>query len=152
NPRLNRAEIEGYLKEYLNVSTVLWLREGIVGDDTDGHIDDIARFVSEDTVLCAFEDDPADENYPILKENYDKLVSFGLKVLKLPMPGYIGDRRARLPASYANFYIGNSVVVVPIFGHANDQRALEIIQSCFPSHRVAGVHSTAMVHGLGTIH
>jgi agmatine deiminase len=152
NPHLSRGDIEEYLKEYLNVSTVLWLREGIAGDDTDGHIDDIARFIKADTVVCAFEDDPADENYPILKENYEQLVSFGIKVVKLPMPGFIGDRHARLPASYANFYIGNSAVVVPIFGHANDQRALEIIQDCFPSHRIVGVHATAMVHGLGTIH
>jgi agmatine deiminase len=152
NPQLDRAEIEEYLREYLDTATVLWLREGIVGDDTDGHIDDIARFVSEDTVLCAFEDNPADDNYEILKENYEHLIGFGLNVVKLPMPGYIGDPDARLPASYANFYIGNSAVVVPIFGHANDQRALDIIQEHFPSRRVSGVHATAMVHGLGTIH
>ena len=118
---------------------MLWLPEGIAGDDTDGHIDDIARFVTGDTVLAAFEDDPADENYGILKENYERLITFGLHVIKLPMPGHIGDRHARLPASYANFYIGNSAVVVPIFGHANDRRALDIIQQCFPSRRVAGV-------------
>jgi agmatine deiminase len=152
NPHLKRAEIEEYLKEYLNVSRVLWLAEGIVGDDTDGHIDDIARFVSKDTVICAFEDDPADENYKILEDNYERLVGFGLNVVKLPMPGYVGDRHARLPASYANFYIGNSEVVVPTFGHANDKRALEIIQKCFKSHRVTCVHAVSMVHGLGTIH
>jgi len=152
NPQLNRSEIEEYLKEYLNVSRVLWLREGIVGDDTDGHIDDIARFVEKEKVLCAFEDDPADENYGILKENYERLRSFGLDVVKLPMPGFVGDRHARLPASYANFYIGNSAVVVPLFGHANDRRALDIIQGCFSSRRVIGVPATAMVHGLGTIH
>jgi agmatine deiminase len=152
NPQLGRTEIEEYLREYLNVSTVFWLREGIEGDDTDGHIDDIARFVSQDTVLCAFEDDPADSNHEILKENYERLVDFGLNVLKLPMPGYVGDRHARLPASYANFYIGNSAVVVPVFGHENDCRAVEIIQKCFPSRRAIGVHATAMVHGLGTIH
>jgi agmatine deiminase len=129
--QLGQIEIEEYLRDYLNVTKVLWLREGIVGDDTDGHIDDIARFVGNDTVLCAFEDDPRDENYPILKENHDRLIRYGLKVVKLPMPGYIGDRHARLPASYANFYIGNSAVVVPIFGHANDRRALDIIQQCF---------------------
>ena len=152
NPHLNRTDIEEYLKKYLNVSDVLWLREGIAGDDTDGHIDDIARFVSNDTVLCAFEENPADENYKILKENYDRLLEFGLNVVKLPMPGYVGDRHARLPASYANFFIGNSAVAVPIFGHANDQRALDIIRECFPSRRVVGIHATAMVHGLGTIH
>jgi agmatine deiminase len=152
NPHLSQIEIEEYLRDYLNVTKVLWLREGIVGDDTDGHIDDIARFVGNDTVLCAFEDDPRDENYPILKENHDRLIRYGLKVVKLPMPGYIGDRHSRLPASYANFYIGNAAVVVPLFGHANDRRALDIIQQCFPTRRVVGVHATAMVHGLGTIH
>jgi agmatine deiminase len=152
NPHLTRNQIEEYLREYLNVSTVLWLPEGIVGDDTDGHIDDIARFVNEDTVVAAFEDDPADENYPILKENYERLSSYGLNVIKLPMPGYVGDRHARLPASYANFYIGNSAVVVPTFGHENDRRALDVIRSCFPSRTVVGVDALAMVHGLGTIH
>jgi len=152
NPQLSREQIEEYLREYLNVSRVLWLAEGIVGDDTDGHIDDIARFVDENSVVCAFEDDPADENYEILADNYKRLISFGLDVVKLPMPGYVGDRHARLPASYANFYIGNDAVVVPIFGHTNDQRALEIVQKCFRKHRIVGVHATAMVHGLGTIH
>ena len=152
NPHLRRAEIEDYLREYLNVENVLWLGEGIAGDDTDGHIDDIARFVSEDTVLCAHEDDSGDENHNILKEGFERLIGFGLNVVKLPMPGYIGDRHARLPASYANFYIGNSAVVVPIFDHANDRRALDIIQECFPSRRVVGVRANAMVHGLGTIH
>jgi agmatine deiminase len=152
NPELSRPQIEEYLREYLNVSKVLWLAEGIAGDDTDGHIDDIARFVDENTVLCAWEDDPADANYTILKDNYDRLVGFGLSVVKLPMPGYVGDRHARLPASYANFYIGNDVVVVPTFGHANDRRALDVIQGCFSSRRVIGVYAAAMVHGLGTIH
>jgi agmatine deiminase len=152
NPQLSREKIEEVLREYLNVSRVLWLAEGIVGDDTDGHIDDIARFVDEHTVVCAFEDDPADENHEILADNYRRLVSFGLDVVKLPMPGYVGDRHARLPASYANFYVGNDAVVVPVFGHTNDQRALEIVQKCFPKRRIVGVHATAMVHGLGTIH
>jgi agmatine deiminase len=152
NPHLTREEIESYLVEYLNVSRVLWLAEGIAGDDTDGHIDDIARFVDRDTVICAFEDDPADENYEILKDNYERLLKFGLNVIKLPMPGHVGDRHARLPASYANFYIGNEAVVAPVFGHANDSRALEIIRQCFPSRLVVGVRATAMVHGLGTLH
>jgi len=152
NPNLNRQEIEAYLKEYLNVKRVLWLKEGIVGDDTDGHIDDVARFVNQDTVVCAFEEDPADENYEILKDSYERLVRFDLNVVKLPTPGFVGDRQSRLPASYANFYIGNGAVVVPVFGHANDQRALDILRKCFPNHEVAGVHATAMVYGLGTIH
>ena len=143
NPKLNRQEIETYLKEYLNVSRVLWLNEGIVGDDTDGHIDDVARFVNKNTVVCAFEEDPADENYKILKENYERLVRFDLNVIKLPMPGFVSDGDLRLPASYANFYIGNGAVVVPVFGHTNDQRALHILQKCFPDRRVAGVRATA---------
>jgi agmatine deiminase len=152
NPHLSRAQVENYLMEYLNVREVLWLNEGIVGDDTDGHIDDIARFVNEKTVVCAVEDDPSDENYEILKENYERLRGLITNIIPLPMPGYVGDGKARLPASYANFYIGNDSVVVPVFGHANDQRALDIIQRCFPTRRVVGVHATAMVHGLGAIH
>ncbi|HSU89590.1 MAG TPA: agmatine deiminase family protein, partial [Terriglobia bacterium] len=127
-------------------------KEGIVGDDTDGHIDDIARFVDDKTVVCAVEEDPSDENYEILKENYDRLRGLIANVVPLPMPGRVGDRDARLPASYANFYIGNEAVVVPIFGHANDRRALDILQQCFRRRRVVGVRATAMVHGLGTIH
>ena len=152
NPHLTREQIEDCLAQYLNVEEIVWLNEGIVGDDTDGHIDDIARFVGDKAVVCVVEEDPSDENYEILKENYERLLSFGLNVVKMPMPGYAGDRHARLPASYVNFYIGNEAVVVPVFGHANDRRALEIIQKFFPSRRVVGVHATAMVHGLGTIH
>ena len=152
NPNLSREEIENYLKDYLNVSKVFWLKEGIVGDDTDGHIDDLARFVDAKTVVCAIDDDPSDENYEILRDNYERLVSFGLNVMKLPMPGLVNGPEGRLPASYPNFYIGNGAVVVPVFGHANDKRALDVIQKCFPNRRVVGVRSTAMVYGLGTIH
>jgi agmatine deiminase len=152
NPRLNRGEVENYLIEYLNVREVLWLNEGIVGDDTDGHIDDIARFVNEKTVVCAVEEDPLDKNYEILKDNYERLRGLITNVIPLPMPGYVVEGESRLPASYANFYIGNEAVVVPTFGHANDQRALDIIQRCFPKRRVVGVYATAMVYGLGTIH
>jgi agmatine deiminase len=152
NPQLNREQIENYLKDYLNVLRVVWLKEGIVGDDTDGHIDDIARFVDEQTIVCAFEDDPADENYELLKENCELLGQQGFRVIKIPMPGSVGDSEGRLPASYANFYIGNGVVVVPQFGHTNDQRALDILRDCFPGRRVVGINCTAMVHGLGTIH
>ena len=152
NPDLSRGDIEHYLKEYLGVSNVLWLREGIAGDDTDGHIDDIARFVNENTVVCGFEDDPSDENHKILKENYDLLKRLPLRVVKLPMPGYVGDGQSRLPASYANFYIGNRTVVVPLFGHVNDESAIHILQDCFRERRVVGVQCSAMAQGLGTIH
>jgi len=152
NPELSREDIENYLKDYLSVSSVVWLKEGIVGDDTDGHIDDIARFVDRETVVCAFEDDPSDENHELLKENLELLKQSGFRVIRLPMPGFVGDDQGRLPASYANFYIGNGAIVVPQFGHANDQRALDILRDCFPGRRIVGVNCTAMVHGLGTIH
>ncbi len=157
NPSLNKEKIEGYLKEYLGLSKVIWLKEGIAGDDTDGHVDDIARFVNPTTVLCAYEDDPEDENYSVLKHNYELLCretdqdGCALRVIKLPMPGKVGAKR-RLPASYANFYIGNDVVMVPVFGHKNDSVALQIIQEAFPSRRVVGINCREMVHGLGTVH
>jgi agmatine deiminase len=157
NPSLSKDEIETYLKEYLGARKVIWLKEGIAGDDTDGHVDDIARFVDPTTVLCAYEDDPEDENYLVLKDNYDQLLNETdqdgqkLNVIKLPMPGKVGEER-RLPASYANFYIGNEVVLVPTFGHRNDEVALKIIQNVFPERRVLGINCKEMVHGLGTIH
>jgi agmatine deiminase len=157
NPGLEKEEIEAYLREYLNVSKIIWLKEGIAGDDTDGHVDDIARFVDPTTVLCAYEDNPEDDNHQILKENYEILCRSTdqdgqrLKVIKLPMPGQIGDE-VRLPASYANFYIGNEVVLVPIFGHKNDQEALRIIQEAFLGRTVVGIPCKEMVHGLGSIH
>jgi len=157
NPSLNKEEIEACLKEYLNVQKVIWLKEGIAGDDTDGHVDDIARFVNPTTVLCAFEDDPEDENYAALKENYELLRGETdqdgnpLQVIKLPMPGRVGVER-RLPASYANFYIGNEVVLVPVFGHRNDKAALKIIQEAFAGRKVVGIDCREMVEGLGTIH
>ena len=157
NPSLSKEEIETYLKEYLGARKVIWLKEGIAGDDTDGHVDDIARFVNPTTVLCAYEDDSEDENYQVLKKNYDQLLTEtdqdgqGLKVIKLPMPGFVGTEQ-RLPASYANFYIGNEVVLVPTFGHKNDKVALRIIQGVFQERRVVGIDCREMVHGLGTIH
>jgi agmatine deiminase len=157
NPSLSKEEIETYLKEYLGARKVIWLKEGIAGDDTDGHVDDIARFVNPTTVLCAYEDDSEDENYQVLKNNYDQLLTEtdqdgqGLKVIKLPMPGFVGTEQ-RLPASYANFYIGNEVVLVPTFGHKNDKVALRIIQGVFQERRVVGIDCREMVHGLGTIH
>ncbi len=157
NPGLGKEEIEIYLKEYLGACKVIWLKQGITGDDTDGHVDDVARFVNLTTVLCAYEDDPEDENYLPLKENYELLSKESdqdgnpLKVIKLPMPGRVGARR-RLPASYANFYIGNEVVLVPVFSHKNDRKALKIIQEVFPDRKVVGINCREMVHGLGTIH
>ena len=157
NPSLSQEEIEGYLREYLGVSKIIWLKEGIAGDDTDGHVDDIARFVDPLTVLCAYEDDPEDENYLLLRHNYELLCretdqeGRPLKVIKLPMPAPVGSER-RLPASYANFYIGNDAVLVPVFGDKNDGKALQIIQEAFPGRKVVGINCREMVAGLGAVH
>lgn len=158
NPNLSKHEIENYLKENFGVTNIIWLKDGIKGDDTDGHIDDIARFVNAETVLCCYEEDRNDENYYILKENYEILCSSKdqdgkkLKVVKLPMPDSMKNNKGRLPASYANFYIGNSAVLVPVFGKENDKKALEIIQRQFPERRVVGINCSDLVYGLGTLH
>ena len=165
NPGLNRERIEEYLMQFLGVTKVLWLGEGIVGDDTDGHIDDIARFVSTTTIVCALEEDPADANYSLLQDNLERLRRAtdangrSYDIVTLPMPGVVGASNDtsprqldRLPASYANFYIANKVVLVPIFGHVNDARAQETIQSLFPDRLVVGINCEPLVWGMGTIH
>jgi len=164
NPHLTRIEIEQYLQNYLGVEKVLWLGEGIVGDDTDGHIDDIARFVAPDAIVCAVEEDPEDANYELLQDNLRRLqlmtdaAGRPFEIVTLPMPGVVGgastDSRNldRLPASYANFYIANNVVLAPIFEHANDARALNTLEKLFPSRRVVGINCEPLVWGMGTIH
>lgn len=164
NPNLSKEEIEHYLKDYLGVQKVLWLGEGIVGDDTDGHIDDIARFVAPEVIVCAVEDDSLDANYTILQDNLKRLRSLtdakgrSFEIVTLPMPGVVGgtstDNRNldRLPASYANFYIANGIVLAPVFGHANDTRALETLQRLFPGRRVVGINCEPLVWGMGAIH
>ncbi|MBI2558357.1 agmatine deiminase family protein [Candidatus Woesearchaeota archaeon] len=158
NPGLKKEEIEQYLKDYLNISNIIWLKEGIAGDDTDGHVDDIARFVNQNTVVCAFEDNKNDENCKVLRENYGVLKDAKdengkkLKVIKLPMPGFVGDAKRRYPASYANFYIGNENVAVPIFWHKNDRVALGILQKLFPTRKVVGINCKEMVYGFGSLH
>jgi agmatine deiminase len=164
NPQLSRPEIEQYLKDYLRVTKILWLGEGIVGDDTDGHIDDIARFVGPNTIVCALEDDPADANYEILQDNLARLRSLTdaggrpFEIITLPMPGIVGGTSTinrnldRLPASYANFYIANNVVLLPVFGNVNDTRATETLQRVFPARRVVPINCEPLVWGMGTIH
>jgi agmatine deiminase len=158
NPDLSRAEIEGLLRDSLGVNQIVWLGEGIAGDDTDGHIDDIARFVNAHTIVCAVEDNPKDENYAPLRHDYERLLSARdpngdkFTVIALPCPAPIGYRGARLPASYANFYIGNGVVLVPVFDDANDEKALGILRELFPQRAVVGVRCNAVVAGLGAIH
>ena len=157
NPQFSREDLNELLKNYLGVSNVLWLHEGIIGDDTDGHIDDIARFVNPTTILATFEDDPTDENYEILKKNWESLQVMrdqdGKKwnLVKLPMPGKVVDG-GRLPASYANFYIANKTVLVPVYGHHFDDRAIRIIEELFPGRKIVPILCNAMVYGLGAIH
>jgi agmatine deiminase len=158
NPSLNQWEIEEYLQNYLGVSRIIWLESGIVGDDTDGHIDDIARFVSPDTIVCALEENTEDENYKTLKENYEILChekdqnGEPLKIITLPMPGPVSDDEFRYPASYLNFYIGNQVVLVPIFDDPHDEIVIKKLEKIFPGRKIVGVNARAMVEGFGTIH
>lgn len=164
NPDLSKEEIEEKLKYYLGADEIIWLGEGIVGDDTDGHIDDITRFVCEDTVVTVFEEDKNDPNYDPLMENYKKLKSFkdkygrSLNVIKLPMPDpvyytYPMEKKPyRLPASYANFYISNKAVIVPVFNCDKDELALEILEKFFPDRKVVGIYAYDIVIGLGAFH
>jgi agmatine deiminase len=158
NPYLSRAEIEDYLKRYLGVSNVLWLGDGIAGDDTDGHIDDLARFVAPDTIVTVVEDDPADDNYKVLQENLARLNSMrdqdgrAFRIETLPMPPAIVYEDTRLPASYANFYIANRGVVMPTFECDADHVAASTLERLLPGRRVIGVPSTDLVWGLGSVH
>jgi agmatine deiminase len=158
NPDLHREEIEDCLKARLGVSRVLWLGDGIAGDDTDGHIDDLARFAARDTVVTVIEDDPADENYRALRDNLERLRAmrdcqghpFRIETLPMPPPGFYQDRR--LPASYANFYIVNGGVLMPTFGCPADARAQSVLEKVFPGRRIVGIPSVDLVWGLGSVH
>ncbi len=158
NPLLSRAGIESYLEAYYGIDQVLWIKDGIVGDDTDGHIDDTVRFVNEDTVLTVVEADKSDENYGILQKNLADLKTMRLlngkqlNIIELPMPDKIISEEQRLPASYANFYIANGLVVVPTFRSKKDDLALRIIQGAFPERKVLGIDSTDIIWGLGSFH
>jgi agmatine deiminase len=157
NSHLEKEEIEKFLRDYLGVTHIVWLKNGIAGDDTDGHIDDVARFVNPTTVVCAYEDED-DENGEALRENYGLLCPSTdqdgkkLKVVKLPMPGKVAYNGKRLPASYANFYIGNRKVLVPTFENQNDEVAISILQKLFPGRKVVGVNCVDLICGFGAIH
>lgn len=158
NPHLNQQQIEQYLIDYYGVEQILWVDDGIVGDDTDGHIDDTVRFVNDDTVLTVVEDNKSDENYPILKHNLQQLQSMRLlngkqlNIVELPMPEALYFDGQRLPCSYANFYIANHAVIVPTFRSPKDVMALDIIQQCFSDRKVVGIDSTEIIWGLGSFH
>lgn len=158
NPGLNQEQIEGYLRNYYGVEQILWVKEGIIGDDTDGHIDDTVRFVDEDTVVTVVETDKGDENYQLLQDNLKELKKMRLlngkqlNIVELPMPGAVIHEDMRLPASYANFYIANESVIVPTYRCDQDEKALQLIQECFPARRVVGIDSTDIIWGLGSFH
>jgi agmatine deiminase len=159
NPHLTQYDIENYLIDYYGVDHILWLGDGIVGDDTDGHIDDITRFVNEDTVVTVIEKNKQDDNFDILQENLKRLKKMrladdrSLNIVELPMPRPVEYEGERLPASYANFYIANKTVIVPTFrDDKNDTEAIDILQSCFPDRLVRGIDSTDIIWGLGSFH
>jgi agmatine deiminase len=158
NPELDRAEIEQHLRAYLGVSHILWLGDGIVGDDTDGHVDDLTRFVDPRTVVTAIEEDPADENYEPLQRNLERLTRMTdqdgrpLRVVTLPMPRPLWHDGRRLPASYANFYIANGLVLLPAYDPLRDEEARATLQSLFPSREVVAIDCTDLVWGLGAFH
>jgi agmatine deiminase len=157
NPNLGRVEIERRLRDYLGVQEILWLSDGIEGDDTDGHIDDLARFVSENTVVTVVEKSREDKNYEPLQKNLARLREMRIgnrkiDIITLPMPKKIVREGQRLPASYANFYIANSCVLLPTFADPNDQIASSILQNLFADRRVIGIDCRELIWGLGTFH
>lgn len=152
NPHLTRRQIEQALGDYLGARQVIWLRNGIAGDDTHGHVDDLARFVNADTVVIASEPDRSDPNYEPLRENLAILRKLPLRVVKLPMPAPLTFDGRRLPASYANFYIANGLVLVPTFNDPNDRAALNTLARLFPDRLVTGISAVELVWGLGTLH
>jgi agmatine deiminase len=155
---LNQEQIEKFLCDFYGVQQVLWVSEGIVGDDTDGHIDDTIRFVNEDTVVTVVESNKQSENYELLQQNLKELKAMRLhngkqlNIIELPMPADVIYEDQMLPASYANFYISNGHVVVPTYNCAQDDKAMQIIQTCFPTREVVGIDSTDIIWGLGSFH
>ncbi len=152
NPGLGREGTERVLRETLGVRRVVWLGKGIAGDDTHGHVDDLARFAAPGHVFLCQEKNPKDENYRPLQENRERLQAARLRVIPLPMPRPIVFDGERLPASYANFYIANGTILVPTFNDPEDRRALGILADCFPGREVVGLHCLDFVWGLGTLH
>ena len=157
NPGLDRAGYEKAFAESLGIRETIWLGEGCVGDDTHGHIDDVARWVAPGVVALAYEDDPADENHRSSVDNLRRLDAAGaadghLRVIKLPYPRPVIMDGTRLPASYANFYIANGVVIVPTFNDRNDRVALNTLAEAFPEREIVGIHAVDLVWGFGTLH
>jgi agmatine deiminase len=157
NPGLSREDYEAVFHRYLGVRQTIWLGEGCVGDDTHGHVDDIARFTAPGTIVLAYEEDPADENHLRSADNWRRLELAGgdgraFRVVKLPFPRPVLMEGERLPASYANFYVANGAVLVPTFNDPNDRLALNTLAALFPDRQVIGIHAVDLVWGLGTLH
>lgn len=158
NPSLNKSQIEEKLRDYLGVRHFLWLGDGIVGDDTDGHVDDITRFVDRTTIVTVVEEDSSDANYEPLQHNLQLLKEMQVEdgtpvhLLTLPMPSAVVKQEQRLPASYANFYIANRVVLLPIFNQPTDAWATSVLQKAFPTRRVVGIDCRELIWGLGAFH
>jgi agmatine deiminase len=158
NPQLSREDVEGVFRRFLGAHHTLWLKNGIVGDDTHGHVDDLARFTDGHTVVIASEENKQDLNYEPLKENLALLREMrdqdglALRVEKLPMPEPLFFNGQRLPASYANFYIANNLVLAPTFNDSQDRVALNKLAQLFPDRKIVGIAATDLVLGLGTLH
>ncbi len=153
NPFLSKRKLERAMKDYLGIREVIWLGRGIAGDDTHGHVDDLARFTAPDTIVTVVEPNRSDANHEPLKENLARLRSRkDLQIATLPMPEPIYFAGQRLPASYANFYIANGIVLVPVFGDPNDRVALNTLAKLFPARKIIGIYSRDLVLGLGTLH
>jgi len=158
NPGITKEDIGKLLQSYLDIRKIIWLKEGLTNDHTDGHIDELARFVSPNTIVCAYEENPDDENYTILKENY-KILSEAtdisgetFDIIKLPIPHMYYEDGNKAPVSYTNFYIGNTVVLAPIFNDKKDAAALAILEDCFPRRRVIGIDCSDIIYGGGAVH
>ena len=158
NKNFTKADYEAVFKEYLGITNVIWLGDGIVGDDTHGHIDDLCRFVNEDTIITVVESDPKDPNYKPLQDNLKRLQQAKLEngkspnIVCLPMPKRIDFDNVRIPASYANFLILNKCVLVPTFNDPNDRIVLNIIADCFPDREIIGISAIDLIWGFGTLH
>lgn len=158
NPELGRDDIETRIKDYLGVDEILWLGEGIAGDDTDGHIDDITRFVNPSTIVTVIEPDPTEVNYQPLQDNRKRLEAFrqqsrkDFQIIELPMPQPVFQEGIRLPASYANFYLANKIAIVPTYDDPSDATALRILQELMPERKVIGINSRDLIWGLGSFH
>jgi len=158
NPGKTKTDLEKYLREYLGIKKTVWLKEGLANDHTDGHIDELARFVTPDKIVCAYEEDEEHENYRILKANYEALSEATdingkpFEIIKLPMPHMHYEDGTKAPVSYTNFYIGNTVVLAATFNDQNDGEALKIIEDCFPGRRVVGIDCSDIIYGGGAVH